>query len=121
MDIVPSDAALGAEIRDLDLSLHLSEEQVVDLHTALLDHGVLVFRDQHITDEDQVRFTRYFGPPVEHVRKQRQRRVKEIFYPPVMRAIARTGYAGFVGHEYSPKADVIESMRAAFETCNVQG
>ena len=79
MDIVPSDAALGAEIRDLDLSLHLSEEQVVDLHTALLDHGVLVFRDQHITDEDQVRFTRYFGPPVEHVRKQRQRRVKEIF------------------------------------------
>ena len=32
-----------------------------------------------VTDEDQVRFTRYFGTPVEHVRKQRQRRVKEIF------------------------------------------
>jgi taurine dioxygenase len=76
---VPSDAALGAEIRDLDLSQNLSDEQVAALHTALLDRCVLLFRDQHITDEDQVRFTRYFGAPVEHVRKQRQRRVKEIF------------------------------------------
>ncbi|HIG16904.1 MAG TPA: xylose isomerase, partial [Candidatus Handelsmanbacteria bacterium] len=45
---------------------------------------------------------------------------QEIFYPPVMRAIARCGYCGFVGHEYSPKADAIESMRASFDTCNVQ-
>ena len=45
---------------------------------------------------------------------------QEIYYPPVMRAIAGTGYAGYVGHEYSPKTDAIESMRASFATCNVQ-
>ena len=46
---------------------------------------------------------------------------QEICYPPVMRAIARTGYRGYVGHEYSPKGDAIESMRATFDTCDVQG
>ena len=45
---------------------------------------------------------------------------QEIYYPAVMRAIAGTGYAGFVGHEYSPKGDAIESMRATFATCNVE-
>jgi hydroxypyruvate isomerase len=44
---------------------------------------------------------------------------QEISYPPVMRAIAATGYTGFVGHEYSPKGDPIASMRQAFETCDV--
>jgi len=45
---------------------------------------------------------------------------QEIYYPPVMRAIARSDYTGFVGHEYSPKGDAIESMRASYDTCNVQ-
>ena len=44
---------------------------------------------------------------------------QEIQYPPVMRAIARSGYTVFVGHEYSPKGDAIESMRAAFRVCDV--
>ena len=49
------------------------------LRRALLDHCVLVFRDQAISEEDQVRFTGYFGRPVEHVRRQPDRPVKEIF------------------------------------------
>lgn len=44
---------------------------------------------------------------------------QEIYYPAVMRAISDTGYEGFVGHEYSPKGDAIESMRQAFTTCDV--
>ena len=44
---------------------------------------------------------------------------QEIYYPAVMRAIAATGYNGFVGHEYSPKGDPVESLRATFATCNV--
>ena len=44
---------------------------------------------------------------------------QEILYPPIMRAIAATGYGGFVGHEFGPKGPVAEAMRAAFETCDV--
>jgi hydroxypyruvate isomerase len=42
---------------------------------------------------------------------------QEIYYPAVARAIAETGYDLYVGHEYIPKADPIESIRHAFEVC----
>ena len=44
---------------------------------------------------------------------------QEIYYPPVMRAIADTGYDLYVGHEFSPKADPLAAMKAAFDTCHV--
>jgi len=44
---------------------------------------------------------------------------QEIYYPAVMRAIAATGYDMYVGHEFSPKGDRLEAMRAAFEVCDV--
>jgi hydroxypyruvate isomerase len=44
---------------------------------------------------------------------------QEIYYPAVMRAIADSGFEGFVGHEYSPKGDEVESMRQAFAACDV--
>ena len=42
---------------------------------------------------------------------------QEIYYPAVMKAIADAGYEYYVGHEFSPKGDVLEALRAAFETC----
>jgi hydroxypyruvate isomerase len=45
---------------------------------------------------------------------------QELYYPPIMRAIAETGYTGFVGHEYIPKGDVVESIRTAYHLCNVE-
>jgi hydroxypyruvate isomerase len=44
---------------------------------------------------------------------------QEIHYPGVMRAIAATGYQGYVGHEFRPKGDPIEALRQAFAVCNV--
>ena len=44
---------------------------------------------------------------------------QEIYYPPVMRAIAETGYTGFVGHEFVPLGDPLAAMQAAYGTCNV--
>lgn len=44
---------------------------------------------------------------------------QEIHYPGVMRAIAGTSYAGFVGHEFFPKGDPIAALEAAFRICNV--
>lgn len=42
---------------------------------------------------------------------------QEIYYPAVARAIRETGYTGWVGHEFSPKADAVDALREAFETC----
>ena len=75
----PTGGALGAEIAGCDLSEPLTPAEVVRVRGALLDHGVLFFRRQQLSDEHLVRFTSFFGKPVPHVRKQRPRRVKEIF------------------------------------------
>ena len=44
---------------------------------------------------------------------------QEIYYPPIMRAIAETDYAGFVGHEFIPKGDGLEALKQAFDLCKV--
>jgi hydroxypyruvate isomerase len=40
---------------------------------------------------------------------------QEIFYPPIFRAIGATGYDGYIGHEFIPKADPAVALRAAYE------
>ena len=57
----PLALALGAEIHDLDLSMALSSETVSALRAAWLEHLVLVFRDQHLSDAALVAFSRRFG------------------------------------------------------------
>lgn len=44
---------------------------------------------------------------------------QEIFYPPIVRAIVETGYDGWLGHEFTPKGDIIASLQQAFDACNV--
>lgn len=62
------DAALGAEILDLDLSQALSDETVAEIRRALLEsNGLLVFPSQHITPYQHVVFSRRFGPLMIHV------------------------------------------------------
>jgi taurine dioxygenase len=77
--VIPSGCACGAEIRGLDLREPLSESEAQVIRQALLDHLVIYFRGQLINEQQQVDFTRHFGTPVEHVREQRDRPVKEIF------------------------------------------
>jgi taurine dioxygenase len=79
IDLKVNDGALGAEVEGLDLSLPLTAAQAGQLRLALEQRMVLVFRDQHLDDQGQVRFTGVFGRPVEHVRRQADRPVKEIF------------------------------------------
>ena len=40
---------------------------------------------------------------------------QEIYYPAVIRAVAETGHAGYIGHEFSPKGEVLPALRSAFE------
>jgi hydroxypyruvate isomerase len=45
---------------------------------------------------------------------------QELFYPAIMRAIADTGYKGFVGQEFIPKrADKIASLKQGVQICSV--
>ncbi len=44
---------------------------------------------------------------------------QEINYRPIMEAIVETGYAGYVGQEFLPTGDPLESLRAAVALCDV--
>jgi len=45
---------------------------------------------------------------------------QELYYPAIMRAIADTGYKGFVGQEFIPKrADKIASLKQGVQICSV--
>lgn len=43
---------------------------------------------------------------------------QELNYAGICRAIAATGYDLYVGHEFKPKGDLIEALRAVFALCN---
>jgi taurine dioxygenase len=62
VDVIPTGAALGAEIRGLDLSKPLSDAEFEAVEQAWYDHSVLLFRGQQkVSDEDLIRFSRHFG------------------------------------------------------------
>lgn len=65
-------AAVGAEVLGLDLSRPIVTTDFTRLHQAHLQHHVLVFRDQRITPQQQIDFSRRFGPLQIHVLKSFQ-------------------------------------------------
>ena len=69
-DIRPFSGAVGAEIVGLDLARPVNVEDFTRIHRAHLDHHVLVFRDQRISPEQQIAFSRRFGELQIHVLKQ---------------------------------------------------
>ncbi len=46
---------------------------------------------------------------------------QELNYRGICQAIAATGYDLYVGHEFKPKGDPIEALRAAFAECDQEG
>lgn len=52
----------AAEIDGVDLSVPVSDEDFQDIRDAFDQHSILVFRDQDITDDEQVAFSERFGP-----------------------------------------------------------
>src|SRR6266851_5989439 len=58
--VIPSGQALGAEIQDVDLK-SVGERDFAAIHHAWLDHLVLLFRGQQLSDEDLIAFSRRFG------------------------------------------------------------
>ena len=61
MEIVPLDAGCGAEARGADLNA-LTDSEVQAIAAAQAEHGVVFFRDQHLTPDEQLAAARRFGP-----------------------------------------------------------
>lgn len=51
-----------AEVRDIDLRAPLADRVFEEIRDAFEDYSILVFRDQDITDAQQVAFSERFGP-----------------------------------------------------------
>lgn len=60
IDVLPTDAAIGAEIRGVDLT-RLDDTLFAAIYRAWLAHSVLLFRGQHLADQDLIAFSRRFG------------------------------------------------------------
>ena len=61
LTIRPLHPLFVGEVSGIDLTQPLSAEQIAAIEAAIAAHAVLVFRDQRITDDQQLDFSRCFG------------------------------------------------------------
>jgi taurine dioxygenase len=61
IEVLPTGAALGADVRGLDISGKIHDKVFRDIYKAWNDHLVLRFRDQRLDDNALVIFSRRFG------------------------------------------------------------
>ena len=78
--VVKKDAALGAEVRGIDLSRPLDAKTVAWIKRIWAEHLVLVFPGQSLTEDRQIAFSRNFGELAVHVEQDKvSTRAPEIF------------------------------------------
>jgi taurine dioxygenase len=65
---------LGVEICDIDVAKDVSERSFGEIYRAFLDNGILLFRNQDITREQHIEFSRRFGELDRHESLPRDRR-----------------------------------------------
>ncbi|KJC57367.1 taurine catabolism dioxygenase TauD [Bradyrhizobium sp. LTSPM299] len=64
MEVIPLDPGFGAELRGVTLADVASDDAAyAAVRAAFEEHSVLVFRDQDVTDDVQLTFSRRFGAP----------------------------------------------------------
>ena len=61
LDVVPLTKHIGAEIRGLDLREKPDDATIKAIYQTWLDHIVIIFPDQKLSQEDLIRVTGYFG------------------------------------------------------------
>ncbi len=62
IDVVRHSGPCGAVISGVNLATELPEETIAEIRRALLDHLVIFFRAQSLSADEQVAFSRRFGP-----------------------------------------------------------
>jgi taurine dioxygenase len=63
LSVRPLSPALGAEVIGVDLSQPVDDTTVARLREIWHQYLVILFRDQQLSEEDEVRFAEMFGPP----------------------------------------------------------
>ncbi len=81
LTITPITPTFAAEVSGVDLRRPMSKDEVAAIDAGMDRFAVLVFRNQNISDEEQMAFTKNFGP-IEHaeggnITKQNEHRLKE--------------------------------------------
>jgi taurine dioxygenase len=61
IEVVPLTRHIGAEIRGVDVR-SLDDDTFAAIHRALMDHLVIFFRGQELTDDEHIEFAGRFGP-----------------------------------------------------------
>ena len=61
LTVKPLSGSVGALIEGLDLSCDQDADVIAEIRQAWLDHLVIFFRDQHLSDKRLMTFGRYFG------------------------------------------------------------
>lgn len=84
LTVKPLSSALGAEIVGVDLSKPLDDATVAAIKAAWNEHLVLLFRNQTLSEDDQVRFARHFGELQQRPRPKDLRAEAKVKNPEVM-------------------------------------
>jgi taurine dioxygenase len=58
--VIPTRQALGAEMQNVDLRA-ITKDDFAEIYRAWLEHSVLLFRGQNLTDADLIAFSKRFG------------------------------------------------------------
>jgi len=61
VSIRPLGHGFAGEVTGVDCRKPLSSEEVTAIHAGMAEYAVLVFRDQKVSDEEQLQFTLHFG------------------------------------------------------------
>jgi taurine dioxygenase len=69
----PLSYSLGAEVIGVDLARPIDDDRFSEIHEAFLQKGILLFRDQKITREQHIAFSRRFGELDRHETLPRDR------------------------------------------------
>ena len=80
--VCPVTPNFAAEIGDVDLSAPLAPSDVADIKAAFAAYAVLIFPDQHLSQDQHLDFARHFGPLETTIalhRKDAQLRVRKEF------------------------------------------
>ena len=96
--VVPTKAALGAEIRGVDLRT-IDDAAFAEIHRTWLQHVMLVFRGQSLQAQDLVNLVRRFGAPVTssglHKRDLKERAGNELLnLPPEVTIVSNVKQEG---------------------------
>ena len=78
VQVTPVQGDFVAVVDDLDLSHPLNDADFASVEMAFETYGVIVFPAQDITDDQQIAFSRRFGPLEPSVRRHRNRAVSNV-------------------------------------------